>query len=138
MPAPTYQASGVAPRRSAWRSDSSTSAAPPSPIAMPSRSLENGRQVLSVIACRPSHERMPPGLAIASLPPTTAMSARPSAIKDAPWAIACAADEQALEVENTGPLMPNSMAMALTGALTITRGTVSGCTFCALRPNRRS
>ncbi len=81
---------------------------------------------------------MPPGLAIASLPPTTAMSARPPASREAPWAIACAADEQALDVANTGPLMPNSMAIALTGALTITLGTVSGCTFCAFRPNSRS
>ena len=43
-----------------------------------------------------------------------------------------------LEVANTGPVAPNSMAMALTGALTITRGTVSGWTLGDFSPKNRS
>ena len=35
-------------------------------------------------------------------------------------------DEHALETAKTGPLMPNSIEIALTGALTMMRGTVSG------------
>ncbi len=35
-------------------------------------------------------------------------------------------DEHALDTANAGPLMPNSMEIALTGALTMIRGTVSG------------
>src|SRR5579872_6145984 len=121
-PAPAYAASALAPRALAWLSRSSTSAAPPSPMLMPSRPTENGRQVTPLIACSPFQALMPPGLAMASLPPTTAMSARPPAISAAPWAMAWPDEAQALEVANTGPVAPNSMAMALTGALTITRG----------------
>ena len=64
---------------------------------------------------------------MASLPPTRAMSAAPEAIKAAPWAMAWPEEEQALETANTGPRTPNSMATALTGALTITLGTLKGC-----------
>ncbi len=77
---------------------------------------------------------MEAGVTIASQPPTTARLARPLSMSMAPWQMAWPEEEQALDTARTGPLMPNSMAMALGAALTITRGTVKGCTLDAFMP----
>jgi hypothetical protein len=94
---------------------------------MPSRPSENGRQVVGLIACRPSQARAASGggdgLAAAD---DGDVGAPPATIRAAPWAMAWPEEEQALETAKTGPRMPNSIATALTGALTITRGTVRG------------
>lgn len=94
---------------------------------MPSRSAENGRQVVADRAWIASQERSEPGVATASLPPTIAARTWPLAIRPAPWAMACADDAQALEVANTGPWIWKAMATALAAALIITLGMVAGC-----------
>src|SRR5579883_441180 len=103
-------------------------------MVIPSRPAEKGLQAVSLMAPSASQALRQAGVAMASLPPTRATSARPEAIRSAPWAMAWAEEAQALETANTGPLMPNSMEMALAGALTITLGTVRGCTRAVLRP----
>src|SRR5665213_958518 len=133
-PTPASSATILAPRARAWSRDSRIRAAAPSPMAMPSRPAENGRQVVGLMAFRPSQARRQVGVAMASLPPTRAASAWPEAIKLAPWAMAWPEEEQALETANTGPLTPNSMETALTGALTMTLGTVIGCMRAAFWP----
>ena len=55
-------------------------------------------------------------------------------MRAAPWAIAWPDEEHALDTANTGPRMPKFIATALAGALTITRGTVSGCSLAVRWP----
>lgn len=108
--------------------------AAPSPMTVPSRPREKGRQVVLLIAWAASQARIVPADAMASQPPEITTSARPERIIIAPWAMAWPDDEQALETAKAGPLIPNSIEMALTAALTITRGTVSGCRRGFFRP----
>lgn len=63
---------------------------------------------------------------MASLPPTIAISASPAWIIIDPCAMVWPDEEHALLMPKAGPLTPNSIEMALTGALTMMRGTVSG------------
>src|ERR1700761_2963837 len=105
---------------------------------MPSRSALKGRQVVGDMARIASQARTQPAVEMASEPPTRAQSTWPMAIMPAPWATACAEEAQALETANTGPLISKAMAAAETPALTITFGTVEGCSRGDFRPKNRS
>jgi len=63
----------------------------------------------------------------ASVPPASAASARPARIIMAASPIAWFDDEQALEIDMTGPVRPKAMAAWLAAALLMRRGMVKGC-----------
>ena len=62
----------------------------------------------------------------ASAPPTIATSTRPARIMCMPSATAWPELAQALTTENAGPRTPYPIEIALTGALSICRGTLCG------------
>jgi hypothetical protein len=117
-----------APRASAASQGSSTSMPAPSPRIMPWRSRENGRQVSGETTRMASQAFRMPKLNGASLPPANARSTMPERTIQNAWPMACAAEEQAVEMVKLGPVMPNSMEMWLAPALAMVLGMVSGCT----------
>src|SRR5690242_5583620 len=95
---------------------------------MPRRSFENGRHVSGETTRIASHALRMPKLNGASLPPARARSVMPERTIQYAWPIACPADEQAVEIVNAGPVMPNSIEMWLAPAFAIVFGIVSGWT----------
>ncbi len=123
MPAPASTAYGVRPRACAEDARSSTNTPAPSPSTKPSRFLSNGREArcgsslrvdIARICAKPA---MLSGWMHASVPPTTTMSARSSAIRSNPAAIASAPDAHALTVVCTPARAPISRPDVRSGAV---------------------
>src|SRR6185295_7281004 len=106
---------------------SSTTTAAPSPINIPFRSFEKGRHVSVDMMRMASQPFMAPKVMLASVPPVTAQVALPLRTMWKAWPMACVADAQADETENTGPLMPQYIDTWLAGALIMALGMVRGC-----------
>src|SRR5215831_226060 len=100
--------------------------AAPSPSIVPLRSRENGRQTVGVTTRIASHAFRIPGLNVASLPPAIAMSHMPERTMPAAIPIAWADDEHADAMVNAGPVIPNSIDIALAPAFAIVFGIVMG------------
>ncbi len=95
---------------------------------MPSRSAEKGRQVSGDTTRIASHALRLPKLKGASLPPASAISARPSRTIHRACPRAWLADEQAVDRVKAGPVRPKRIEIRLAPELAMTLGMVNGGT----------
>src|SRR4029077_6251893 len=101
--------------------------AAPSPITIPFRSLEKGRQVSSDKMRMASQPFIAPKVMLASVPPVTAQVALPARTRWNAWPMAWVAEAQAEQTANAGPLVPQKSETWLAGALIMALGMVRGC-----------
>ena len=123
-----------APRAMACSARSRTRIPAPSPRTKPSRSGAKGREAVRGSVLRIDSALMAPkaatviGWRAASVPPATTTSARPSAMRSAPWAMASAPEAQAETGAWIPPRAPSSIPTAAAGALGMRAGTAVGRT----------